>query len=198
MTLADLELDRLQISFFRPRHLPRPWFTATELARAAELVEPVIARLIPDTQPPNYSILTGLKHWLMAQRLLRATMPVLVRTVSDAMSRRWVEADAATTRLDPLAEARALHQRVAQGLSVAAAGRGFGLSRTDVSRRPRLLRLTPEVREQVVRGELPRSGASPGRPRKVSATGNGRVHPPRAINHPPGRSADQGLENRPD
>lgn len=55
---------------------------------------------------------------------------------------------------DPLAEARALHQRVAQGLSVAAAGREFGLSRTDASHRLRLLRLVPEVREQVVRGEL--------------------------------------------
>ena len=114
----------------------------------------MVARPIPNTYPPCYEILTGLKHWLLAQQFPGTTVPVLVRTVSDAMARRWVEADAATTRRDPLAEARALHQRVAQGLSVAAAGREFGLSRTDASHRLRLLRLVPEVREQVVRGEL--------------------------------------------
>jgi len=62
----------------------------------------LVARPIPNTYPPCYEILTGLKHWLLAQRLPGTTMPVLVRTVSDAMARRWVEADAATTRRDPL------------------------------------------------------------------------------------------------
>ena len=40
---ADIDLDRLQISPYRPCQLPLPWPTATELARAraAGLVEPV-------------------------------------------------------------------------------------------------------------------------------------------------------------
>jgi len=153
---AEIELDRLRISPYRSWLWPLPWPNATELARArtAGLVEPVIARPLPSARPVCYEILTGLKQWLLAQRMPLATMPVVVREVSDAVARRWVEADATTVNRDPLAEARALRERVAQGLSVAAAGREFGLSRTNASHRLRLLRLTPDVQTMIVAGVL--------------------------------------------
>jgi ParB family transcriptional regulator, chromosome partitioning protein len=153
---AEIELDRLRMSPHWPRRRPLPWPNATELARAraAGLVEPVIARPLPDGPPDGYEILTGLKQWLLAQRIPRATVPVVVREVGDAVARRWVEVDARATDRDPLAEARALAERVAQGLSVAAAGREFGLSRTDASHRLRLLRLAPDVRAMIAAGAL--------------------------------------------
>lgn len=152
-----LALDQLRISPFRSSRQPLPWPTPTELARASRtgLIEPVTARILPGTQPPEYEILAGLKSWLLAQRLGLSTVPVLIREVSDVVARRWVEAESTTiVRRDPIAEARALQQRVAEGRSIAAAGREFGLSRTDASHRIRLLRLHPEVQARIASGQL--------------------------------------------
>ncbi|MBK8185615.1 MAG: ParB N-terminal domain-containing protein [Candidatus Competibacteraceae bacterium] len=91
----EIELDRLYISPSGPRHCHCPWPTADELARAREtgLIEPVIVRPLPGTRPPDYEILFGLKRWLLAQRLSLATVPIIVRAVSDETARRWVAAD---------------------------------------------------------------------------------------------------------
>lgn len=140
-----------------PPPLPLPWPTADELARAREtgLIEPVIVRPLPGTRPPDYEILFGLKRWLLAQRLSLATVPIIVRAVSDETARRWVAADNNDGSMEnPLAVARALQRRVAQGLTVAAAGRELGLSRTDASHRLRVLRLAPDILARVVAGEL--------------------------------------------
>lgn len=153
----EIELDRLYISPLRPPPLPLPWPTADELARAREtgLIEPVIVRPLPGTRPPDYEILFGLKRWLLAQRLSLATVPIIVRAVSDETARRWVAADNNDGSMEnPLAVARALQRRVAQGLTVAAAGRELGLSRTDASHRLRVLRLAPDILARVVAGEL--------------------------------------------
>ncbi len=153
----EIELDRLYISPLRSPQQPLLWPTADELARAREfgLIEPVIVRPLPGTRPPDYEILFGLKRWLLAQRLSLATVPIIVRAVSDETARRWVTADNHDGSMEnPLAIARALQRRVAQGLTVAAAGRELGLSRTDASHRLRMLRLTPEILARVAAGEL--------------------------------------------
>jgi ParB family chromosome partitioning protein len=153
----QIELHQLHISALRPRSWPLPWPTPTELTRAREtgLIEPVTVRPLKLTScPVDYEILAGLKHWLLAQRLALSTIPAQVCEVDDETARLWVEAEIVPTLWNPIAEARVLQQRVRAGLSVAAAGREFGLTRTDASHRLRLLRLAPDVQEQIVRGEL--------------------------------------------
>lgn len=154
---TEIELDRLYISRFRPVQQPLPWPSPNEVAhmRKTGLIEPVIVRPLPGEPPLNYEILFGLKRWLLAQRLHLTTIPVDIRTVDDETAHCWVEADGGYTSLEnPLTVARAVQRRVAEGLKVAAAGREFGLSRTDASHRLRLLRLAPDVLERVATGEL--------------------------------------------
>jgi len=154
--MRAIPLDLLHVSPLRPS-LPLPWPTpaAVALARAVGFVEPVTVRPLPGATPPCYEILTGLRHWLLAQRAELATVPVQVRdSLSEEDARRLVEQDAGREQTDPLAEAQAIQAEVAQGRSVAAAGRALGLSRTEASHRLRLLRLAPSVQARVARGEL--------------------------------------------
>ncbi|MFO1429872.1 MAG: ParB/RepB/Spo0J family partition protein [Candidatus Competibacteraceae bacterium] len=153
--LSTLELYRLQISALRPR-VPLPWPTVQELtvARQVGLVPPVVVRPLPG-DPQCYEILSGLKHWLLAQRAPLATVPAqIVTDLSDEAVRLLVEQDACTTALDPITEARLVQARVEQGLTDAAAGREIGRSRTATAHLRRLLRLAPTVQAQVAQGAL--------------------------------------------
>lgn len=154
--MRAVPLDLLHVSALRPA-VPLPWPTpaAVALARAVGFVEPVTVRPLPGATPPRYEILSGLKHWLLAQRAELATVPVHVRDpLSDADARRLVEGDAGPEPADPLAEARAIQAEVARGRSIAAVGREMGLSRTEASHRLRLLRLAPSLQQQVATGAL--------------------------------------------
>lgn len=158
----EIELDRLYISRFRPTQRPLAWPSPGELAHARKtgLIEPVIVRPLPGEPPPTYEILSGLKRWLLAQRLHLTTVPVDIRAVDDETARCWVEDDGGEALTEnPLTVARAIQRRVEEGLKVAAAGREFGLSRTDASHRLRLLRLAPDVLEHVATGDLAPSTA---------------------------------------
>ena len=91
--LITVELHRLQLSVLRPC-VPLPWPTAhdLDLARQVGFVPPVVARFLPGADPPHYEILSGLKHWLLAQRMPLATVPVQIVTgISDEMARLLVE-----------------------------------------------------------------------------------------------------------
>lgn len=154
--MLAVPLDLLYVSSLRPA-VPLPWPTlaAVALARAVGFVEPVTVRPLPGVTPTRYEILTGLRHWLLAQRAQLATVPIQVReSVSDADARRLVEQDAGQAPHDPIAEARAIQAEVTRGRSIAAVGRDLGLSRTEASHRLRLLRLTPSVQARVATGEL--------------------------------------------
>ena len=154
--MLTVPLDLLHISPLRPS-TPLPWPTApaVALARALGFVEPVTARPMPGTTPTQYEILTGLQHWLLAQRAQLATIPVYLKEhLSDADARRLVEGETHSARPDPLAEARAIQAEVDRGRSVTAAGRERGLSRTEASHRLRLLRLAPDVQARIAHGEL--------------------------------------------
>ena len=154
--MLAVPLDLLHLSSLRPA-VPLPWPTpaAVALARTVGFVEPVTVRPLPGATPPRYEILAGLRHWLLAQRAELATVPVHVQdSLSDEDARRLVEQDAGSALPDPLAEARAIQAAVARGRSIAAAGRDWGLSRTEASHRLRLLRLAPSVQARVARGAL--------------------------------------------
>ena len=154
--MLTVPLDLLHISPLRPS-TPLPWPTApaVALARSLGFVEPVTARPMPGTTPTQYEILTGLQHWLLAQRAQLATMPVYLKEdLSDEDACRLVEGETHAARPDPLAEARAIQAEVDRGRSVTAAGRERGLSRTEASHRLRLLRLAPAVQTRIAQGQL--------------------------------------------
>lgn len=159
--MPTVPLDLLYISPLRPAlSLPWPTAPAVALAQAVGFVDPVTVRPIPGTIPQRYEILTGLKHWLLAQRAQLATVPIHLREqLSEREARQLVEHDAGQEDKDPIAEAQAVQAEVCQGRSIAAAGRTLGLSRTEASHRRRLLRLAPSVRTRVATGALEPSKA---------------------------------------
>lgn len=154
--MLAVPLDLLHISPLRPT-APLPWPTAqaVAVARAVGFVDPVTVRPLPGTIPPHYEILTGLRHWLLAQRAQLATVPVFVREhLSDDDADQLVAQETGQDRPHPIVEAQAIRAEVDRGLSVAAAGRALGLSRTEASHRLRLLRLAPSVQMRVATGAL--------------------------------------------
>ena len=154
--MPTVPLDLLHVSRLRPP-APLPWPTAQAiaLARAVGFVDPVTVRPLPGATPPRYEILTGLRHWLLAQRAQLATVDVHLREqVSDDEASRLVALDAGQDGPDPIAEARAIQAEVERGRSIAAVGREMGLSRPEASHRLRLLRLAPSVRARIATGEL--------------------------------------------
>ena len=121
--MPTVPLDLLHVSPLRPA-LPLPWPTApaVALARAVGFVEPVTARPIPGTSPQRYEILTGLRHWLLAQRAQLATVPILLREhLSEHEARQLVEHRTRLRcverhRVGPAADSRAqLPSRALQG-----------------------------------------------------------------------------------
>ncbi|MFZ1827300.1 MAG: ParB/RepB/Spo0J family partition protein [Candidatus Competibacteraceae bacterium] len=134
-----------------------PWPTpqAVALARIVGFVEPVTVRPLLGATPQRYEILTGLRHWLLAQRAQLATVDIHLReSLSDDAAHQLVALDAGQEWPNPITEAEAVQAGVNEGLSITAAGRVVGLSRTEASHRLRLLQLVPSVRTQVATGAL--------------------------------------------
>jgi ParB family chromosome partitioning protein len=154
--MRNVPLDLLQISPLRPS-APLPWppAAAVALARSVGFVDPVTVRPIAATWPQRYEILTGLKHWLLAQRAELPTIAVQVREpLSDAQAHQLIILDAGDAVAHPIDEARMIQTEVAQGKSITAAGRELGLSRTEASHRLRLLQLAPSVQALIAAGQL--------------------------------------------
>lgn len=154
--MLAVSLDLLYISRCRPP-IPLPWPSAQAiaLARTVGFVDPVTVRPLPGTTPQRYEILTGLRHWLLAQRARLETVAIQVREdLSEEDVQRLTALDAGQVFLDPIAQAQAVQAGVKEGLSITAAGRAVGLSRTEASHRLRLLRLVPSVQAQVATGTL--------------------------------------------
>ena len=156
-------LDLLQISPLRPSApLPWPSASAVALARSVGFVDPVTVRPLAATGPQRYEILTGLKHWLLAQRAALPTLAVQVREpLSDAQAYQLILLDAGHEAANPIAEARMIQTEVAQGKSITTAGRALGLSRTEASHRLRLLQLASSVQARIAAGQLEMGKARP-------------------------------------
>lgn len=155
-TSVNHTLDLLQISPLRPSApLPWPSASAVALARIVGFVDPLTVRPIAETWPQRYEILTGLKHWLLAQRAQLATITVQVREpLSDEQAHQLIVLDSGHEAANPIAEAQIIQTEVARGRSITAAGRELGLSRTEASHRLRLLQLAPSVQALIAAGQL--------------------------------------------
>jgi len=154
--LLQLELYRLQLSPYRQQR-PLPWPSAEEIELIRELrfVEPITARPLPLTDPPQYEIVSGEKHWLAAQKAGLASIPVIVLNAMDeARARRLQALQAAAVRCDPIQEARALQRQVQRGASITHVGSATGRSRPMASHLLRLLRLEPAVQQLITAGGL--------------------------------------------
>lgn len=127
-----------------------------ELARsiaASGVVQPIIVRAGANGR---YSLITGERRWLASQRAGKATIPSVVREVSDeqAMEMTIVE-NLQRADLNPIEQAHA-YQRLGQEfqLTQEQMAERTGKDRASVANFLRLLKLPAEVQKHVESGEL--------------------------------------------
>lgn len=149
----QIGIDQLEPSPLRSG--PLPAIRVADLAIAErqglDVFPPVVAR---EVFAGRYEILIGIRTWLMAQRIGVEDVSTVIVETQDEHARELVEADTSHERnmVHVAKELRELVERA--GISKAEAGRRYGLSRSEVSNRIRLLALSPEVLDKIAKDEI--------------------------------------------
>jgi len=159
--LAHLPVDLLQRGKYQPR-LDMREESLEELAdsiRAQGVVQPIVVRPLAAPEPgasQRYEIIAGERRWRAAQMAGLATVPAVIRRVSDeaAVAMSLIE-NIQRENLNPLEEARALERLIGEfELTHQEAADAVGRSRAAVSNLLRLLELPDEVKALVEQRSL--------------------------------------------
>ena len=151
----DIALDHIDRNPFQTR----TQFDEAALGELAQsiaatgVVQPIVVRTLAGGR---YQLIMGERRWLASQRAGKATIPAIVREVSDvqAMEMTIVE-NLQRADLNPMEQARA-YQRLAHEfkLTQEQMAQRTGKERASVANFMRLLKLPPAVQGQVEAGEL--------------------------------------------
>jgi len=157
--LKELPLDLLERGRFQPRVDMREE-TLSDLAesiRAQGVVQPIVVRPLKAAgRETHYEIIAGERRWRAAQIAGLATVPAMIKHVSDeaAVAVSLIE-NIQRENLNPIEEARSLKLLVDRfGMTHAQAADAVGRSRVAVSNLLRLLELPEPVRGMLERREL--------------------------------------------
>jgi ParB family transcriptional regulator, chromosome partitioning protein len=154
-TLAALAVETLQPGRYQPRGRVDPESLAglTESIKSQGVMQPILARPLGGGR---YEILAGERRWRAARMAGLATVPALVREVSDrhAAAIALIE-NLQREDLNPLEEAAGVKRLIEEfGMTHAEAADTLGRSRVAVTNALRLLELAPPVQELVREGKL--------------------------------------------
>jgi ParB family transcriptional regulator, chromosome partitioning protein len=151
----EIPLDRIERNPFQTR----TQFDEAKLAELAQsimatgVVQPIIVKALGDSR---YQLITGERRWLASRKANLATIPAIVRQVSDeqAMEMTIVE-NLQRADLNPMEQARAYH-RLSQDfkLTQEQMATRTGKERASVANFLRLLRLPESVQQRVESGDL--------------------------------------------
>lgn len=151
-TIGDESLQHLALTVIQPgKYQPRidmsqePLEELAESIRAQGVVQPIVVRAISDTK---YEIIAGERRWRAAKMAELATIPVVVRTVSDraAIAIALIE-NIQRENLNPMEEANALFRlREEFSMTHQEAAEAVGRSRATVSNLLRLRNLNDDVK----------------------------------------------------
>jgi ParB family chromosome partitioning protein len=156
-TIRRLPVD----SIIANRQNPRRDFDADQLEeltnsiREKGVMQPLLVRP-SGGQPNTYEIIAGERRWRAAQRAGLNDVPVLIRDVDDkeALELAIIE-NVQRADLNPLEEAQGYGQLMEQfGYTQQDLAQVIGKSRSHVANTLRLLKLPPDVRDMLTRGEL--------------------------------------------
>lgn len=128
-------------------------------------IEPCLVRPLKTSRAgphERYQMLSGETRWLAAQRLQSKTIRARLLELDDAAALRLVAlANARRTDLNPIERAQLLKRLTdpiaagGAGLTQQRAADDVGLSRAAVANEVRLLRLPPEIQDDIATGRLP-------------------------------------------
>jgi ParB family chromosome partitioning protein len=155
-------IKRLPVDFIIPnRHNPRRDFDDDQLEeltssiREKGVMQPLLVR--PSGADPNlFEIIAGERRWRAAQKAGLHEVPVIVREVDDkeALELAIIE-NVQRADLNPLEEAQGYGQLMEQfAYTQQDLAQVIGKSRSHVANTLRLLKLPPDVRDMLARGEL--------------------------------------------
>jgi ParB family chromosome partitioning protein len=155
-------IKRLPVDFIIPnRHNPRRDFDDDQLEeltssiREKGVMQPLLVR--PSGADPNlFEIIAGERRWRAAQKAGLHEVPVIVREVDDkeALELAIIE-NVQRADLNPLEEAKGYGQLMEQfAYTQQDLAQVIGKSRSHVANTLRLLKLPPDVRDMLARGEL--------------------------------------------
>jgi ParB family chromosome partitioning protein len=157
--LQELPVDLLQRGRYQPRTDMREE-TIVDLAdsiKAQGVVQPIVVRPIGKRDGElHYEIVAGERRWRAAQLAGLHTVPAIVREIPDeaAVAMALIE-NIQREDLNPLEEARALHQLIEEfGMTHALAADAVGRSRVAVTNLLRLLELPASIKNLLERREL--------------------------------------------
>jgi ParB family transcriptional regulator, chromosome partitioning protein len=140
------------------RSQPRKYFDETRLQELAAsikekgILEPLIVRKVEQ----GYEIVVGERRWRAAQRAGLKEVPVLVKEMEgrEVLELSLIE-NLQREDLNPVEEAEAYRRLIEEfGLSQEELGTRLGKERSTVTNILRLLKLPPEVREQLVKNRI--------------------------------------------
>ena len=154
LTLVELPIERIQRSPYQPRRHFEPT-ALQELAdsiQAQGILQPIVVRRSGE----EYEIVAGERRWRAAQLAGLATVPVVVKDLSDqATAAVALIENLQREDLNPLEQATALQRLVDEfGMTHEAVAAAVGRSRAGVTNLLRLLELTPEVKSLLEQGEI--------------------------------------------
>jgi ParB family transcriptional regulator, chromosome partitioning protein len=152
---TSMAIDALQPGKFQPRTQmgQEALQELAESIKAQGVMQPILVRPIADGR---HEIVAGERRWRAARIAGLASVPVLVRDISDrqALAAALIE-NIQREDLNPLEEASGIARLTQEfGLTHAAAAEALGKSRVAVSNLLRLLELAPPVRELLAHGKL--------------------------------------------
>lgn len=141
---------------------PRQVFDEEALAelvhsiREFGLMQPIVVRAVPGTEPPRYQIIMGERRWRAAQQAGLSAVPAIVReTADDHLLRDALLENIHRVQLNPLEEAAAYQQLLDEfGVTHDELAARIGRSRPLISNMIRLLRLPIAVQRRVAAGVL--------------------------------------------
>ena len=120
---------------------------------ATGVVQPILVRPLPGER---FQLIAGERRWLASQKAGKATIPAIVRTVSDeqAMEMTIVE-NLQRSDLNPMEQARAFDRLTRDfKMTQEQMAQRTGKNRTSIANFLRLLRLPAEIQGKVEAGEL--------------------------------------------
>lgn len=143
---------------FPNRNQPRKHFDEEKLQELADsirekgILEPLIVRRVAQ----GYEIIVGERRWRAAQRAGLKEVPVVVKEVEslEALEISLIE-NLQRENLNPVEEAEGYQRLVEEfGLSQEEVAARVGKDRTTVANTLRLLRLLPEIRQNLLEGQI--------------------------------------------
>ena len=153
--LLELPVERLQRGRYQPRRQmdEESLEELAESIRAQGIIQPLLVRRLDDG---GYEIVAGERRWRGAQRAGLATVPAVVREVSDeaAMAVALIE-NIQRQDLNAIEQAMGFQRLLEEfGLTHEEVATSVGRSRAAVTNTLRLLQLNPAVQRLVEGGEL--------------------------------------------